>query len=531
MRRITLWVPDWPVNALVCDVPPGAPAALIDERRRIVLATPSARRGGVHVGMRSSLAVHVLPDLILLPRDADREGRVFEEVLRAFDALAAGVVCHRPGLAWAPARGPSRWIGSEEALAECLIDSVAENTGAECQVGIAEGPFAALAAAKRGVIIPPGQEAAFLLPLPLSEAAELFPSHMSTSGQEILGALSTLGVRMCGQFLDLGRGAVLSRFGAAGEYLWFLASGGEAPFPSGQRSIHDEEVLIECDPPLTQVESALFTLRAGAADLSQALVSRGLVSSGLTMTLISEEGREYQRSWTGVNACDTDQVIERLRWQIRGWIQGGDAPESPLVAVRITARELSYSSPSEALWGRGRGREGLEKSVMRVRALLGEDSILTPLLQGGYDPRNRILFTPWGKENNDALPCGGEWEGAVWEAPGTLFDSPIPVDFLGEAQGGIKRVPVRVNARGFIEPVPALIRIGEKECPQGIRPFTGQGRVVGYEGPWPIVGQWWAGEKSSQGTRTFLRISLENGPDCLLSLYLGKGWHLEGIYD
>ena len=82
-------------------------------------------------------ATYVCPDLICLPRDPDREARAFSAVVDAFDSVAAGVECMRPGVARCRAHGPARWHGNEEAAASALVSAIEEAVGVECFVGMA----------------------------------------------------------------------------------------------------------------------------------------------------------------------------------------------------------------------------------------------------------------------------------------------------------------------------------------------------------------------------------------------------------
>lgn len=77
-------------------------------------------------------ATYLCPDLLCLPRDPDREARAFSAVIDAFDSVAAGVECVRPGLARCRVRGPARWHGSEEAAASALVSAIEEAVGVEC---------------------------------------------------------------------------------------------------------------------------------------------------------------------------------------------------------------------------------------------------------------------------------------------------------------------------------------------------------------------------------------------------------------
>src|SRR5204862_325503 len=65
-------------------------------------------------------------------------------------------------------RGPSRYFGGDDALAAKVTATVEGVTGASCRVGVADGPFAAELAARRGVIVPRGASRAFLAGFPVS---------------------------------------------------------------------------------------------------------------------------------------------------------------------------------------------------------------------------------------------------------------------------------------------------------------------------------------------------------------------------
>lgn len=175
---MVLWIPDWPVNCLVVDLPPGGVGAVV-HAKRIEVASASARRCGVQAGMSVREATYLCPELICLPRDPDRETRAFSGVIDAFDTVAAGVECLRPGLARCRARGPARWAGGEEQAASLLVDAIEEAMGVECFVGIADGPLASVEAAKAGRIVPAEDTRFFLSGIGLSRALGCVPPSTS----------------------------------------------------------------------------------------------------------------------------------------------------------------------------------------------------------------------------------------------------------------------------------------------------------------------------------------------------------------
>ena len=139
--------------------------------------------------------------------------RTFAEVLAAVEAYCPWVVPVRPGICSLPARGPARYFGGEEALVDLVHGAASGVTPAE--VGIADGLFAAVLAARRREIVPPGGTSAFLAPLPVGILGQ----------PELAELLDRLGIRTLGGFAALPDADVLGRFGADGAHGHRVAGG------------------------------------------------------------------------------------------------------------------------------------------------------------------------------------------------------------------------------------------------------------------------------------------------------------------
>ena len=277
---MALWVPDWPVNCLVVDLPPGGHGAVV-HADRVELASAAARRSGVRSGMSVREATYLCPDLVCLPRDRDREARAFSSVIDAFDTVAAGVECLRPGLARCRARGPARWAGGEEEAASRLIEAVEAAVGVECFVGIADGPLACVEAARSGMIVPAEDTRDFLAALGLTRALGCVPVSMRQRAEATVELLATLGITSCADLLALGRGPVLERFGDVGERLWTLASGGDVAMPSAGRAQPDISVERDIDSGGESVETVTMPVALAAEEIAGLLARSGLVSHTL----------------------------------------------------------------------------------------------------------------------------------------------------------------------------------------------------------------------------------------------------------
>ena len=184
-------------------------------------------------------ATYLCPELVCLPRDPDREARAFSAVIDAFDSVAAGVECLRPGLARCRARGPARWAGGEEQAASLLVEAIEEKVGVECFVGVADGPLASVEAARAGRIVLSDDTRSFLSSIGVTRALACVPPSMRERASGAVELMAGLGIVSCADLIALGRGPVCERFGDIGERLWVLASGEDVSVASAKRVLSD----------------------------------------------------------------------------------------------------------------------------------------------------------------------------------------------------------------------------------------------------------------------------------------------------
>ncbi len=171
---------------------------------------------------------------ILEERELGREARAFDAVVAALEAFATRVDPVRLGVCAVPTRGPSRYFGGDEVLAEMAAEAVAgvgvAGMGPARQpagVGVADGLFAAVLAARAAlngegpVIVAPGETPTFLDPWPVAVLDR----------PELADLLVRLGVRTLGGFAALPGPAVLARFGEEGALCHRVARGSEGELP------------------------------------------------------------------------------------------------------------------------------------------------------------------------------------------------------------------------------------------------------------------------------------------------------------
>lgn len=552
-RRAVLWVPDWPVAAAMKEagLKTDAPAAVL-HGRGLVAVSAAARSAGVRRGQTQRLAQRACPDIAILRHDEGRDSREFEPVAAAAEQVVAGVEISRPGLLMVPAEGAARFHGSEEALAEALTGAVAELSGYECAVGAADGILAAVIAARSVSIVPPGKSEEFLRGLPIQDLAlAAMERRQRESVEGLVDVLVRLGIVTLGDFTALPRADVVARFGAVGRWGHLVARGHDVRPPVVRRSLDDISVGYLCEEPAERVEQLTLIAAQAAKELDEALLAAGVRCGRVRIEASTGRGDTLARVWrtdVGVRTgAFARHMTDRVRWQLEGWLSGtAQGPEpAPLTSLSLTAEDVVSLGDEQAyLWGGTSGTDSrAHRTVERLQALLGVESVLSVAEQGGRSPRDRVLALPWGQETRQARRVDHPWPGQIPDPPpATVLPFAEPMEVL-DAGGS----PVAIDRRLGMSASPTWVRLqaepgqarpaATRRHPSagnvGWEPTWGQARPVdAWAGPWPMVERWWS-EDSSR--RAFMQIAMRNadgsaGPAVLACFSAGQWW-LEAIYD
>ncbi len=414
-----MWSPDWPVTAAAraARVPQHRPAAVF-VAGRVLACSAVARAQGVRRGLRRREAQARCPDLAVLAPDPDRDARAFEPVIAAVEELAPGVEIVRPGLVALPARGPAGWYGGELEAAERLVDHVAAHTGAELQAGFADGLFAAVLAARRGVAVAPGDTPAFLAALDIEE----LDREPDIDRSAFVDLLRRLGLRSLGAFAALDPADVASRFGADAVLCHRLARGLDPRPPLRRVPPEDLTVELELDPPVERVDAAAFAARGLSERLHAIMAGHGLACTRLGVAARTVAGEELHRVWRCAEPLTPAATVDRVRWQLDAWLTTrarhhtaddvGDDPETDggegaVALLRLVPEEtVAAGALQRGLWGEtGEADERAGRALVRVQALLGPESVMTAVLGGGRDPAERIRLVPWGDDRGEPEPA------------------------------------------------------------------------------------------------------------------------------
>lgn len=528
MRTVVLWVPDWPVVAAMtlAQVPAHLPTAIEDGQRIVAVSAP-ARTAGVRRGMRKRHARELCPGLELCPVDEARDARAFEPVALAAETVLAGVEISRPGLLMAPADGASRFHGSEQALAEALIDAVVD-AGHECQVGIADGVLAAVLAARTHETVPPGGSPAYLAPRSLTDVVHVtMTNERVRQVRELIDLWDRLGLRSMADLAGLPPADVSARFGEVGAWAHQLVRGEDLRPPARERIAADVEVGCPLDPPAERVDVAAFAARRLAEALHEELVQRGAGCGRLRITARTMDGAELVRTWRtdggALGGLTVPRITDRVRWQLEGWLtaKGERSAEADwldgsgaLVHLGLVAEDLVQAGAHQGrLWGADSGaRLRATRALERVQGLLGAHAVLAAQVQGGRGVRDQVQLTPWGEVGPAVRDPDAPWPGRLpAPAPAQVLPEPEPVRLL-DAQGEL----VRVNRRILMSADPRSLVLAE-----------GAQELADWAGPWPIAQRWW----HEDGERAvYAQVVLADGR-ALLLVCRGGQWFLEACYD
>lgn len=516
-RTILLWCPDWPLAAAAAEhsIAADLPLALT-EKGLVFACSATARADGVRRGMRLREAQSRSTALVVLPYDPILDARAFEPVILALEQITPGVQIIRPGMCAIRARGPRRYYGGEHPAAQAVLDRVRELAVVGARIGIADGAFAAELAAKGGGadpvrIVPEQGSPAFLAPLPIGVLASIGPAEPN-----FVTLLRRLGVRTLGDLAALPEADVRSRFGPDGARSHRAASGhdGSAVLPRSAPVQLERSVAFE--PPLDRIDQVTFAFRVAAEEFVAGLTTAQLVCTGIRVEVTDERGAQSARSWLHPRWFSPADVVDRVRWQLQGSGAIDAGLGAPIAKVTVVPEAVdAIGHHEQGLWGSAPD-ERIHHGLSRVQSMLGHEAVVTAVLGGGRELRERQHLVPWGdREPAEAARRSLPWPGSLPPPlPGTVFAEPVPVLVRGAAGE-----EVLVDERGTLTAEPAAFT----PLPRG-RPEP----IGGWAGPWPVDERWWDAEHA----RHYNRFQLVDADGTAWLLVVeGSDWFAEARYD
>ena len=473
---------------------------------RTVAATRRARQAGIRPGMTLSQARALVPKITVRARDGDCERAAQDTLLETAESFSPRIEDAGGGVVYLELDGLDRHFpgdSPEQDLAHALA-LTSEKASLPVWIGIASSKLAARVAAdlpSSPNIVPPGQEAEFLAPLPLRR---LSPQA------EVLETLRRWGIGSIGELAQLPENEIASRLGEAGQRLHERARGMD-PYPLV--AYQPPPVFaegMELEWPLVALEPFLFVARAALSRLAQRLTHRGLACTRLELTLRLEPDGYHQRSiQLPAPTRETKTLLTLIRLDLEGHPPGAPVMGFTLIAHPDRPREaqLSLFGPPAL------SPDRLATTLARLFALLGPDRVGSPRPVDSHRPTSAALveYAPPPPPEIRTEPRQGRGLLTV-----RVLRPAIPLEVLTHASG---------NTDPSVTPceVSSSLQEGDAKRPRI------EGRIKVASGPWELEDEWW-----SEGTveRQYWDIELERGG--LFRIYRQKTsgeWFADGLYD
>ena len=482
---------DWQAVAAQCELysrKQWFDAVAVLHAQRVVARTAHAANQGVQIGMRRREAQAVCPELHIATNNPERDRLMFESVVRAVSELVPLVEVSTPGVILLATRGPSRYVGGDEALAQRLYGIARDALGLLADgrpimfgVGIADGRLTALvaahAAAGRYVVVEPGESARCLAQLPVSVLADF-----AEIDRDVVSLLHRLGLSYLGDLVAMKPSDLVGRFGPVGLEVHRLSRGFDrhppitiAP-PPERASTHRFELSVE------DVNVVVSTARQVADELVEHLSSQGVSCVRLHICMQTDHGEQSDRLWYQPEGLTAAAMAERVRWQMEAWIATRGLT-SGVVLLRYSPVGLRAREGRQlGLWGGStQADEWAARAVERLTTMLGADSVRVAQWRGGRDVGEVFALTPAAvvdmeRRAETVVVKETVWSGALpTPSPSIVYDEPL-LAVVNDASGRV----VSVSGRHELSASPAQVVIGRHVY-----------NVVSWAGPWPVEERWW----------------------------------------
>jgi protein ImuB len=453
----------------------------------VVAADPTAIAAGVLAGMLRREAEALCPTVVTLDADPGASTVAFEPVALAIESVVPRMEMVSPGLVYLPVAGAVRYYGSEDAVVGKVVAAV-EAVAPGGRLGLADGPFAARMAAEQATDGPMivADTAAFLAGIDVS----------ALGVPELVDTFRWLGIGTLGDLARLPRASIASRFGPVGLEAHRVASGEDRTVQA--REIPDRVLVTETfDPPLDDFERAAFAARALAGRLLEVVAPTGAMPHRVEVEAEAASGVVRARTWRSSHPFSEVELAERVRWQLRAWVESGGVPGG-IVRLTLVPADLSDRGRQLRLDEDAASELDARRALSRAQGLVGPDAVLQAIPQGGRDPGERVHWHRWGEEPEaPTLDPKSPWPGRLPQ-PSPALVPPQPRPFEVEWDGGF----------------PTRVRLGSRWEP-----------VLGWAGPWRQTGRWWEGEPSADRYQV-----VTSAGAFLCEVREGRCW-LVGVYD
>jgi DNA polymerase IV len=336
----------------------------------VASASYEARSYGVHSAMPTAQALRLCPRAILI---SGHRARYVEMSRRVMAILADYTPLLEPisiDEAFLDVSGTEGHYGPAGRLASAIQDRVERELGLSASLGVATNKLVAKIASDlrkpHGVtVVPAGQEAEFLAPLPIRKLWGV--------GQVTGKELARLGILTIGDLASLPADTLRARFGSQGEALWRASRG----IDDGPVTPEHEAKSLSREETFAQDVRDAATLRRELLRLSDAVAARlrrhNFQARTVSLKLRYGDFTTITRQATLGDATDAGPVIFA---QMRALFELAWQRGRPVRLLGVSAANLTQPARQMRLFEQEDLRQAqLDAALDRIRARFGEQAI------------------------------------------------------------------------------------------------------------------------------------------------------------
>ena len=408
------------------------------QRGVVSAASYEARAFGVHSAMPLRTAYRLCPHGVFLPVDGRRYQAASREVMAILRRFTPQVQPISIDEAFLDVTASRALFGDGETIARVIKRTVHEEVGLTASVGVAATKLVAkigsdLRKPDGLVVVPPGEEAAFLAPLPIS--------RLWGVGEKTAAVLREFGVQTIGDLAALPPDALERRFGKHGAALIERAHGIDAdPVATGDpaKSIGHEHTFGHDTADREVIERTLLGMADGVA---WRLRAAGLKAATITLKLRDSSFATITRQVTlDVPGDLTEPIYEAalvlLRRELHGQrirlvgVTASNFRDREQLALFGAAEDPKRHQAAEAM-DSIRRKYG-ERAVTRGRLVrAGVPTVFERDPNSAVEGRLGVPEAPTGRRRRTEEPAAGDPGRDVideeWVDPAPVID-PVPVE-------------------------------------------------------------------------------------------------------
>ncbi len=459
-------------NAHASPSPHAAPLAVVARVKnalRLVALDPKAEALGLVHGQALADARAMIPHLVVADADEVADLALLEGIADWAERYTPLVALDPPYGLFLDVTGCAHLFGGEAAMVADLARRIGRQ-GIAARVAVADTPGAASAAARfaDGGVIPEGEVAALLAPLPL--AALRLDSH-------VVSAMDRVGLKKIGQIMGAPRAPLAARFGAGLIRQLDRALGVDEEAIGPRRPPPSYLAERRFAEPIAREEDIAATLTSLAATLGATLEKHGTGARLLELSLFRVDGAVRRIAVGAARPIRAPRLILDLFRE--KFVTLGDEIDAGFGfdMARLAAAVVASADPTQIdLTGDAVAEADLAGLIDRIGVRLGPESVSSIVAYESHLPERAEMLRPPQVQIATPLVSAGPLE-----RPLRLFSPPEPVEAIAEVPDG---PPVNFRWR------------------------RARYEVTRAEGPERIAAEWW---REDALTRDYFRVEDSEG--------------------